>query len=73
VHVPVCSCLVCTQWSARDKELQLLYADGTEEVVSGSHYDAMLANGHLLDVDRGTAGMFDSTLAHVCDNRYGLT
>lgn len=49
--------------SARDKELQLLYADMTEEVVSGSDYDDMLASGHLMDVDdtasaaaTGTAG-----------------
>lgn len=54
---------MCTQLSAHDKELQLLYADMTEEVVSGSDYDDMLANGHLMGVDytasaaaTGTAG-----------------
>jgi hypothetical protein len=53
---------VCTQWSEEDKELLLLYTDGTVEVVSGGAYDDMLANGHLQDVDgktisaTGTAG-----------------
>lgn len=63
LRMRVCSDLVCPQLSAREKELQLLYADMTEEVVSGSDYDDMLANGHLLDVDdtataaaTGTAG-----------------
>jgi hypothetical protein len=34
------------------KQLQLLYADMTEEVVSGRDYDDLLANGHLLDVEQ---------------------
>lgn len=32
------------------KQVQLLYADMTEECVSGRDYDDMLANGHLLEV-----------------------
>lgn len=48
VHVLVCSGLVCTQLSAREKELKLLYTDVTEEVVSGSDYDDMMASEHVL-------------------------
>jgi hypothetical protein len=32
------------------RQLQLLYADMTEEVLSGRDYDDLLVNGHLLDV-----------------------
>lgn len=48
MHVLVCSGLVCTQLSVRGKELVLLYDNGEEEVISGTDFDDMLANDHLL-------------------------
>lgn len=51
---------LCVQVDASSKQLLLLYADMTEEVVLGRDFDDMLVNGHLLDVDAATTGRLHS-------------
>jgi hypothetical protein len=54
----VLCCAVAPQVNMSLRQLQLLYADMTEEVVSGRDFDDMLANGHLLDIeDANASGM----------------